>query len=543
MSNVDRRWLAGPVSDLLWGCGLAYFPVLIMLVLAGPQLQALIPLGLLPFGNIVLSIPHYGATLLRVYERREDRQKYSFFTVHLTILVWGLFTVGLFQPTVGSAMYTVYLTWSPWHYAGQNYGLASMFLRRRGIEITPWTRRALRASFLLSFALSFLAMHIGDSTGATYAPTPMSAFGDFHFYALGLPAAVAGRVAGLVLVMYVACLGVAAVGLLRRASLADITPTALLVLSQALWFTVPIIARSEGFGIDTVAFNLVDAQYSFWWIAFAHSVQYLWVTRYFARSGGAGHHYFTRATFAGFAVFGLPVLLFTATGLTPVPYDAGLFLLVNTAVNLHHFILDGAIWKLRDGAVARVLLRPVEPSKQVDPGSRGLPWRRIAVVVVASLYMVQYVVNAEEKEFGVNRADGASERLRSAERRLARIRLPSPTVSARLGIALANDGKLLEAEAALERSIDQRASALAWTALGQVRARQKDWPGAEEALTQAIALEPDQRSALHELGQVRFTAGDAAGAIAPLERALELSDGEVRRNVALLLQRAQSAVR
>ncbi|MCH7869184.1 MAG: tetratricopeptide repeat protein, partial [Myxococcales bacterium] len=319
------------------------------------------------------------------------------------------------------------------------------------------------------------------------------------------------------------------------------TPTALLVLSQALWFTVPIIARSEGFGIDTVAFNLVDAQYSFWWIAFAHSVQYLWVTRYFARSGGAGRHYFTRATFAGFAVFGLPVLIFSTTGLTPVPYDAGLFLLVNTAVNLHHFILDGAIWKLRDGAVARVLLRPVEPSKQVDPGSRGLPWRRIAVVVVASLYMVQYVVNAEEKEFGVNRADGASERLRSAERRLARIRLPSPMVSARLGIALANDGKLLEAEAALERSIDQRASALAWTALGQVRARQKDWPGAEEALTQAIALEPDQRSALHELGQVRFTAGDAAGAIAPLERALELSAGEVRRNVALLLKRAQSA--
>ena len=66
----------------------------------------------------------------------------------------GFFTVGLFQPTVGSAIYSIYITWSPWHYAGQNYGLASMFLRRRGVEVTLWTRRALHASFVFSFALA-----------------------------------------------------------------------------------------------------------------------------------------------------------------------------------------------------------------------------------------------------------------------------------------------------------------------------------------------------------------------------------------------------
>jgi predicted TPR repeat methyltransferase len=76
-----------------------------------------------------------------------------------------------------------------------------------------------------------------------------------------------------------------------------------------------------------------------------------------------------------------------------------------------------------------------------------------------------------------------------------------------------------------------------------VRSRQRDWLGADEALTQAIALEPDQRTALHEFGQVRLTSGDSAGAIAPLERALALSSGEDRRNVSRLLQRARSAAR
>jgi tetratricopeptide (TPR) repeat protein len=542
MSNEDRRWLVGPTSDLLWGCGMVYLPILLVLVLDGPRLQTLVPIGLLPLGSLLFAVPHYGATLLRVYERPEDRQKYRFFCVHLTVLIWGLFAVGLFQPTLGSAIYSIYLTWSPWHYAGQNYGLASMFLRRRGVEVTPWTQRALYASFVLSFVLAFLSMHIGGATGAGYAPTPASAAGAFRFYTLGIPAATAGSVAAVALVGYLACIGFAAVSLLRRASLVDLVPSTLLVFSQALWFTVPILARSSGIGTSTAAFAQADAEYAFWWIIFAHSGQYLWITRYFARAAGAGRNYLTRTMFAGAALYGLPVILFAASGIAPVPFDAGLFLLVNAAVNLHHFVLDGAIWKLRDGAIARVLLRPVETPKQSSSESGGLPWRRVAIAAIASIYIVQTTVHTSEQEFGVRRAAGDIARLRVADRRLSQIRLPSPMASSMLGLALAGSGEYAEAERALERSIDQHPSSLAWTALGQVRSRQRNWRGAEDALTQAIALDRDQRTALHELGLVRYSSGDAAGAIAPLERALALSKGEDHSNVAQLLDRARSAV-
>jgi len=81
----------------------------------------------------------------------------------------------------GSILFTLYLTWSPWHYTAQNYGVALMFLGRRGIEVDPRTKRLLRLSLLLSFWISFLYMH-GPST---YSP-----FLGIHvqFLSLGLPA-------------------------------------------------------------------------------------------------------------------------------------------------------------------------------------------------------------------------------------------------------------------------------------------------------------------------------------------------------------------
>ena len=82
-------------------------------------------------------MPHYGGTLRRVYEQRADRRAYTIFSVWATLAIFALFVVGIHSAYVGAIMVTVYLTWSPWHYTGQNYGLAVMFLRRRGVSVEP----------------------------------------------------------------------------------------------------------------------------------------------------------------------------------------------------------------------------------------------------------------------------------------------------------------------------------------------------------------------------------------------------------------------
>ena len=57
---------------------------------------------------------------------------------------------------VGSLLITLYLMWSPWHYMGQNYGIALMFLGRRGIRIDPNIKRLIHLSFITSFLLALI---------------------------------------------------------------------------------------------------------------------------------------------------------------------------------------------------------------------------------------------------------------------------------------------------------------------------------------------------------------------------------------------------
>ena len=59
-------WLFGPGPDLLLGCGGLYIAIFALLVLAGDQMLALIPLGLLPLLTLFTGTPHVGATLLHM---------------------------------------------------------------------------------------------------------------------------------------------------------------------------------------------------------------------------------------------------------------------------------------------------------------------------------------------------------------------------------------------------------------------------------------------------------------------------------------------
>ncbi len=49
--------------------------------------------------------------------------------------------MGLYSPTVGSWLLTLNLTWSPWYYTSQNYGIVLTYLHRRGVDVTPDLKR------------------------------------------------------------------------------------------------------------------------------------------------------------------------------------------------------------------------------------------------------------------------------------------------------------------------------------------------------------------------------------------------------------------
>src|SRR5512143_1646938 len=96
---VERRaWLFGPLPDLLFGCG-ALYPLLVGLVaLAAPARETVS--GWVPFLILCTTLPHYGATLLRVYGTADARRRYSGYGLVFAALVSGAFALSLATPDI-----------------------------------------------------------------------------------------------------------------------------------------------------------------------------------------------------------------------------------------------------------------------------------------------------------------------------------------------------------------------------------------------------------------------------------------------------------
>lgn len=381
MSDVPAspsRWLYGPVPDLLLGCGLLYGVVCLVFALEGGALFARVPLVVPALLIALVSAPHYGATLVRVYDRREDRRGYFLFSVVSTLVLLAIFGIALFTPYVGSLLATVYLTWAGWHYTGQNYGIATLFLRRRGVELEGAARRLLYLSFVLSFGIVFLVMH-GQA-----APLADPAR-EVRLVPLAIPEFVNRAAIPLIIVSYLAT-SFGWIGLLirRGVGLGDLGPSVLISLTQALWWSIPYAARHYSFATDIVPVGWDARSLFFPWIACAHALQYLWITSFYARrsagrSGGWSEQarYYALVLTAGSAVWALPALVF-APGAHA--FDWNFALLLAATVNIHHFILDGAIWKLRNLKIAGILIR--DAGEALPASARGR-WVRKGVWALA----------------------------------------------------------------------------------------------------------------------------------------------------------------
>jgi tetratricopeptide (TPR) repeat protein len=491
MPAASRGWLWGSVPDLLLGCGVGYLVSIPLLLWAIPQNSW--PILTVSALSLFISGPHYGATIMRVYQNRDDRRRYAAFAVWMTIGLVGLFALGLHNVLVGSLLLTLYLTWAPWHFAGQNYGVALMFLRRRGVPIPALAKRLLWLSFFLSFVLSFLALHAGGAPSQVPGHTAV-------YYAvlrLGLPAPFAQYGMPLAFAAYLASIAGACALLLRHAKLRDLVPMALLILIQALWFIVPaVVPALTHERLYVLPFTAV-------WVSTAHAIQYLWITSYYARQadpeqGLAG--YFGKALLAGALVNSGPALLFAPSLLGTRPFDAGLGILLFSVVNLHHFMLDGAIWKLRDGPVARLLLVSAPERSSTAETTWRAPGRGLAVAgAIGALCLAISLVDTlgREVELAGDELDVASvarvsERLHWLGRESASMHVRAARMYRRRDM---NEAALAQ----YRRSLEVEANAEIWNELAHLYVGRGEWGQAASAFGAALALDPGNQQTSQNL--------------------------------------------
>jgi tetratricopeptide (TPR) repeat protein len=338
-------WIYGPWIDVIVGCGAWSAPLLLISYVSIASSTRAWSIAFYALA-LLFNYPHYMATIYRAYHRAEDFHKYRIFTVHLTALIVLTLVLAHSWVRILPWIFTIYLTWSPWHYSGQNYGLFMMFARRAGAKPSEAVRRALYGAFIASYLILFLGFHTGPSS-------------DPLFISLGIPAIVSRWEQILLAVGFV---GLAAFGLSRLAretGWRKLLPSLTLFSSQFLWFVLPA-------GISLIkGLEIPQSRYSTGVLAVMHSAQYLWITSYYARREAAGEAAGEGGRpWRAWAYFG--VLIAGGIALfVPGPWLASRvfhhdfttsFLIFTALVNIHHFLLDGAIWKLRDGRIAALLL-------------------------------------------------------------------------------------------------------------------------------------------------------------------------------------------
>jgi tetratricopeptide (TPR) repeat protein len=507
-------WIYGPWLDLLVGCGAWSAPLLAVAMWLTPVHPHAWVVGFYLLA-IIFNYPHFMATIYRAYHTREDFEKYKMFTLHVTLL---LVLTGIllhasyrFLPWV----FTLYICWSPWHYTGQNYGLLMMFARRSGATVTQAERRWLRAAFVASYLMLLASFETGGSS-------------DSLILSLGLPARVtlpARVILGAAFAIF-AFLGFRR--LVSRAGVSAMTAPLTLLLTQFLWFVLPTLVELRS------QYQIPQTRYSSGILAVLHSAQYIWITSYYqqrearakSKSGWRMTAYLLTLLAGGIALFipgpWLVSYLFH--------YDFTTSFLIFTAlVNIHHFILDGAIWKLRDSRISSVLVdRSKAPAQAATENAMrtdargGRPWAASRVlsapafrISVAGLLFLWGGIDQVHFALGSDEGDLAS------LQRAADMNPYDSMLQARIASAETQAGERDEAVAALTRAVEiSPQNAALQHACARAMIEDGRYEDAYEHYGKMLAVFPNDADALVNYGLLAKRLGHPEEAVSSWEKAV-----------------------
>jgi tetratricopeptide (TPR) repeat protein len=522
------QWIVGPWIDLVVGCGAWSAPLLVfayLVIQSRAERWAVVFYAL----ALVCNYPHYMATIHRAYARSEDRSAYRVFTHYVTA---GLIAIGAtahLWPTLLPWLVTAYIMWSPWHYAGQNFGLSMLFLRRAQVAVSARERQWLHTAFVASYVLLLAAFNQGSS-------------GERWVLSLGLSDSIAWSIQVVAAIVFV-CGSLLAFGsFVRRSDLRSLVPALTLWSTQALWFVVPVLLA----GVSSAAIPRVS--YSAGVLALLHSAQYLWITQHYAQRDALRHaeSVWSRRRYWSILILG-GVALFI-----PTPWMASLIwqvdftssvLIVAAVVNIHHFVLDGVVWKLREPKVSHALVsdddmsrsraraaRTRLPNAPMWSFRRGLAYAvlAIALIGVALIDQVRYFLSSQsvnvealKTALVLNPHDGA--------------------VHVKLAVAAERDGSRDAATRSLRAAIDANAfDPLPRHRMVKLLTDEGRLADASRVNEELLRVWPRDLDALINAGVFAQRQGDVDAASRWWRRALDIADdrGDVHLYLAELLDAA-----
>ncbi|MCW8132166.1 MAG: hypothetical protein KIS92_17600 [Planctomycetota bacterium] len=296
----------------------------------------------------VCNWPHFAATSFRLYHSKENIRQYPLTALVIPWVVTAGVLGAMASPLHFAPFFVmIYLLWSPYHFSGQTVGVAMIYARRSGFKVGPVERFFLSSFVFGTFICTTIHGHT-STLGSDYfgirgpglgLPLWLWRFSEFWVYIAGFMF--------LVLMLH---------GCLRNRRF----PPLMMLLppvAQFIWF-MPVA------GANWPSF----AEF----VPFFHSLQYMliaWSMQLKEKMdmegiepspwyvlGESARWGLINFVVGALLFFGIPHGLSQAFGI-PIMLSMGVF---TAGVQIHHFFVDGVIWKLKSTRVSSPLMMNVE---------------------------------------------------------------------------------------------------------------------------------------------------------------------------------------
>lgn len=349
------RWLWNRTFDVLLIGGALFFPfalVSVPLAFIVPGFGAAMVAFFLHAGLIV-NQPHYAATYhLAVKERDKNPRVFKWLVGSVIVMIPITIACVHWVDVMLSPVTRIYLTWSAWHYSAQHFGIAAMYSARNKRPLQDREKLPLQVAFVGVAVFMMLSLNLID-------PSTAGAFGSVGARALNAKATYAWAYP---LGLFIVAVSLIAAGIshvrVKARTGQGLDPMAWLLLGlNFFWFVVPnvLVGKNNLWGHPEIALWFPYA------LPFFHCVQYLGVTCHRTRSLGE-----VRPVFLLIVLMAIGWLIFEGYAYG-VQFGGGVnadkaFALVMALVNIHHFWLDGQMWKRPKKAPAPAVAPAPKPA-------------------------------------------------------------------------------------------------------------------------------------------------------------------------------------
>ncbi len=288
----------------------------------------------------VINWPHFSMSTYRLYQNKANVQQYPITAYVIPfVVIGGVFLSFAYPDLVAPYFVKLFMLWSPYHYSGQTLGITLIYAMRSGIRFSAWERRALWSFVFGTYFVSTIRAEVSRE--------------GFQFYGIKYPsfgvpqwlATVSEYAMWIALALFVAMVIAWCYKNKRVMPLVIVLPAA----TQYLWFVQSIYMPS--FQEFVPLFH--SLQYIL--IAWGLQLKLKMDTKNIQPSKKYAINESTRWLALNIAGGALLFYFLPQIGVAVGYTSLFSIAVVHSAIQIHHFFVDGVIWKLKNQTVSHPL--------------------------------------------------------------------------------------------------------------------------------------------------------------------------------------------